>query len=291
MRSSERYSKDRILELYLNQIYLGNGAYGVGAAAQRYFGKPVQELSVPEMALLAALPKGPERYNPRRYPERAVQRRNVVITLMRNANLINAETAAEAKAYPLRLSAAVATTAGAPYFVEWIRQQLDDRFGQDLYERGLKIYTTLDLDLQAAAEQALEKQIRGIEAGRYGAYPHESYEKYVSSAGGDSARTTANSPYLQGAFIAMEPRTGAVLALVGGRDFNDSQFDRATQSVRQPGSTFKPIVYADAVQNGRPLSYSLDDSPLSVPMGASVWTPQNFDGNFEGTILAPSRIG
>lgn len=280
-----RYSKDRILELYLNQIYLGNGAYGVGAAAQRYFGKPVQQLDVSEMALLAALPKGPERYNPRRFPDRARQRRNVIIGLMRDAKLITPAVATSATARPLGLVAQTDQTNPAPYFVEWIRQQLDDRFGQDLYEKGLKVYTTLDLGLQATAERTLEKQIRAIEHGRYGKFPHISYEKYIADSDGDEDRTSANSPYLQDAFIAMDPHTGAVLALIGGRDFDDSKFDRAVQAVRQPGSTFKPIVYADAVQNGRPLSYPLDDSPLTVQMsGSSTWTPQNFEGDFEGRI-------
>lgn len=280
-----RYSKDRILELYLNQIYLGNGAYGVGAASQRYFGKPIQQLDVPEMALLAALPKGPERYNPIKFPERAKQRRNVVIRLMRNAKLIDPVTAAKAEATPLHIVTQVEAATPAPYFVEWVRQQLDERFGSELYEKGLKVYTTLDLDMQAAAERSLERQIRAIEHGEYGAYSHESFERYMARADEAVDRNAANSPYLQGAFIAMEPRTGAVRALIGGRDFDDSQFDRAIQSIRQPGSTFKPIVYADAVQNGRPLSYVLDDSPLTIPMSrTSSWKPQNFEGNYEGRI-------
>jgi len=281
----KRYSKDRILELYLNQIYLGNGAYGVGAASQRYFGKPVQQLSVAEIALLAALPKGPERYNPRKFPERAKQRRNVVIGLMRNAKLIDSSTASQAEAYPLRLIPQNAVAMRAPYFIEWVRQQLEERFGHELYEKGLRVYTTLDLDLQTSAERAMERQLRAIEGGEYGEYPHTSYEQYMSRVVNNDDRTSASSPYLQGAFIAMDPRTGGIRALVGGRDFDDNQFDRAIQSIRQPGSTFKPIVYADAVQNGRPLSYTLTDEPLTVPLeGGATWTPQNFEGNYEGRI-------
>jgi penicillin-binding protein 1A len=279
------YSKNRILELYLNQIYLGNGAYGVGAASQRYFGKPLKQLNVAEMALLAALPKGPERYNPRKFPERATQRRNVVIALMRNSKLITPAAASEAEALPLELSKQADASTPAPYFIEWVRQQLDERFGQDLYEKGLKVYTTLDLDLQASAERSMEHQMRAIEAGHYGAYPHVSFDRYMSRVDEEGDKAAANSPYLQGAFIAMDPRTGGVLALIGGRDFDDNQFDRAVQAVRQPGSTFKPIVYADAVQSGRPLSYKLDDAPLTVPLsGNSTWTPQNFEGNYEGKI-------
>jgi len=283
----EKYPKDKILELYLNQIYLGNGAYGVETAAQRYFGKSLKDLNVAEAATLAALPKGPERYNPRMFPDRAVQRRNLVIDLMRDGGIINGEQASEAKAYPLRLATRVEAGEVAPYFVEWIRQQLDDKFGKQLYEQGLKVYTTLDLDLQSAAERSMERQMRAVEAGKYGSFPHTSYERYIarSSDDDDQAKASPNSPYLQGAFIAMDPRTGAVRALVGGRDFDDSKFDRAVQAVRQPGSTFKPIVYADAVQSGRPLSYLLDDSPLTVEIpGSAPWTPQNFEGDYTGKI-------
>ncbi|MEP6493134.1 MAG: PBP1A family penicillin-binding protein [bacterium] len=280
-----QYSKDKILELYLNQIYLGNGAYGIEAAAQRYFGKALKDLNVAEAATLAALPKGPERYNPRLFPDRTVQRRNTVIASMRDEGVVDAAQAREAQAYPLRLATRVEAGETAPYFVEWIRQQLDDKFGRQLYEQGLKVYTTLDLDLQSAAERSLERQIRAIEAGRYGSFPHQSYEHYIARTNDDDQGKSANSPYLQGAFIAMDPRTGAVRALVGGRDFDDSKFDRAVQAVRQPGSTFKPIVYADAVQNGRPLSYLLDDSPLTVQMpGGAPWTPQNFEGDYVGKI-------
>jgi penicillin-binding protein 1A len=281
-----RYPKERILELYFNQIYLGNGAYGIEAASQRYFGKTLKELNLAEIATLAALPKGPERYNPRKFPDRAVQRRNTVIALMRDEKIISTAQASEAQAYPLRLATRVESGEVAPYFVEWIRQQLDDKFGARLYEQGLKVYTTLDLDLQTAAERALERQIRAIEAGRFGTFPHITYERYLARASdADRNENAPNSPYLQGAFIAMDPQNGGIRALVGGRDFDDSNFDRAVQAVRQPGSTFKPIVYADAIQNGRPLSYILDDSPLTVEMaGTGTWTPRNFDGDYAGKI-------
>ena len=280
------YPKGKILELYLNQIYLGNGAYGVETASQRYFGKSVKDLNLPEAAMLAALPKGPERYNPRMFKDRAIQRRNTVLGLMRDVGYITPAEASEAQAYPLRLATRVESGEVAPYFVEWIRQQLDDKFGKQLYEQGLKVYTTLDLDLQSAAERALDRQLRAIEAGRYGAFPHRSYEQYIGrTSGSDDNGATDVAPYLQGAFIAMDPQTGAVRALVGGRDFDDSKFNRAVQSVRQPGSTFKPIVYADAIQNGRPLSYLLDDSPLTVQVGPNnTWTPKNYEGDFEGKI-------
>lgn len=281
----DKYPKDRILELYMNQIYLGNGAHGVETAAQRYFGKSARELHLAEAAMLAGLPKGPERYNPRRYPDRSIQRRNTVIEIMRREKRIADADASLAKAYPLRLATRVASGEVAPYFVEWIRQLLDQQFGQQLYEQGLKVYTTLDLDLQSAAERALERQLQDIEAGKFGDYRHESFEEYMAKAEGGGERNAANSPYLQGAFVAMDPRSGAVRAMIGGRDFDDSKFNRAVQATRQPGSTFKPIVYAAALQNGRPPTYILDDSPLTVVMAVGdTWSPQNYDGQFEGQM-------
>lgn len=281
----QKYSKDRILELYMNQIYLGAAANGVETAAQRYFGKSARELNLAEAATLAGLPKAPEAYNPRKFPDRAVQRRNTVIEVMRREGLISDADASLAKAYPLRLATRTESGDVAPYFVEWIRQLLDQQFGQQLYEQGLKVYTTLDLDLQSAAERALERQLAAIESGKFGAYRHQSYEQYLASAGGGQERNAATSPYLQGAFIAMDPRSGAVRAMVGGRDFDDSKFNRAVQAQRQPGSTFKPVVYAAAIQNGRPPTYVLDDSPLTLAMAVGdTWSPQNYDGAFEGQI-------
>jgi penicillin-binding protein 1A len=280
-----KYPKDRILELYLNQIYLGNGAHGVETAARRYFGKSARDLNLAEAATLAALPKAPERYNPRRFPDRAIQRRNTIIELMRKDGLVSDADASLARAYPLQLASRSASGDVAPYFVEWIRQQLDARFGQRLYEQGLKVYTTLDLELQSAAERAMETQLRAIESGRYGAYRHPTYEHYLAQASEGEGHADASSPYLQGAFVAMDPRTGAVRALIGGRDFDDSKFNRATQALRQPGSTFKPIVYADAVQHGYPPSYLLDDAPLTVPqVDGTLWTPQNYDLKFDGRM-------
>jgi penicillin-binding protein 1A len=283
-----RYSKDRILELYLNQINLGNGAYGVETAAQRYFGKSVRELNLAEAATLAALPKAPGRYNPRRFPDRAIQRRNTVIELMREGGAVSDAEASLARAYPLRLANRTESGEVAPYFVEWVRQLLDAKFGARLYEQGLRVYTTLDLDLQSAAERALENQLRAIEGGRFGKFPHQTYEQYVARSANEGEETAAaNSPYLQGAFVALDPRSGAVRALVGGRDFDDSKFNRATQALRQPGSTFKPIVYAAAIQNGRSPAYIVDDGPLTVEMagdGGTAWEPQNYDLKFEGPI-------
>ena len=275
-----RYGKDQILELYLNQIYLGAGAYGVETAAQRYFGKGVRDLNLAEAATLAALPKGPERYNPRRFPDRAVQRRNTIIELMRREGAVSDADASLAKAYPLQLASKQEAGDQAPYFVEWVRQLLEQKFGRQLYEDGLKVYTTLDADMQGAAERALEAQLRAIEAGRYGPFKHTTYEQYVARAADDEPHVGPSSPYLQGAFVAMDPRTGAVRALVGGRDFDDSKFNRATQALRQPGSSFKPVVYAAAVQSGRMPSSPVDDDPITI----GDWSPKNFDGRAMGVM-------
>jgi penicillin-binding protein 1A len=279
-----KFDKKKILELYLNQINLGNGAYGVETAAQRYFGKSVRDLNIAEAATLAALPKAPERYNPKRHPDRAIQRRNTVIELMRKNGAITDEEASGARAYPLQLASKTDAGDTAPYFVEWIRQQLDDQFGRQLYEQGLRVYTTLDLDMQLAAERALEAQLKRIEAGRFGKFNGETYERYIArSVAG--AEPGGSSPYLQGAFVALDPRNGAIRAMVGGRDFYDSKFNRATQALRQPGSSFKPIVYAAAVQNGRPASYILYDTAIALDQGTGrPWTPKNYDGRFEGPM-------
>ncbi|NBW66068.1 hypothetical protein EBR44_09945, partial [bacterium] len=282
-----KYSKDRILELYLNQIYLGNGAYGVESAAHRYFGKSVKDLNIAEAATLASLPKAPERYNPRRFPDRAVQRRNTVVELMRRASAVGDADASLASAFPLRLSRKRGGTSEvAPYFVDWVRRALDERFGKDLYQKPLKVFTTLDLDLQGSAERALDRQLRAVEAGQWGPFPHRTYEQWLARGGSNAPDDTVASPYLQGAFVALDPRTGAVRALVGGRDYEDSKFDRATQGLRQPGSTFKPIVYSTAIQAGRPPSYMVDDSPLEMAQldPNKPWTPQNFDLKFWGPM-------
>jgi penicillin-binding protein 1A len=284
-----RFDKKKILELYLNQISLGNGAYGVETASQRYFGKSVRDLNIAEAATLAALPKAPERYNPRKHPDRAIQRRNTVIELMRKNGAISDVEARGAEAFPLQLASKTEAGDTAPYFVEWIREQLDQQFGRQLYEQGLKVYTTLDLDMQLAAERSLELQLKRIESGRFGKFTSESYEHYIarSLAGNEPGE---NSPYLQGAFVAMDPRNGAIKAMVGGRDFYDSKFNRATQALRQPGSSFKPIVYASAVQNGRPPSYIVNDSPIVVEQGTGTpWQPKNYDGQFLGPM--PMRQG
>ncbi|HUL02554.1 MAG TPA: PBP1A family penicillin-binding protein [Gemmatimonadales bacterium] len=292
MEIEDNFTKDSILQMYLNQIDLGAGSHGVEAAALVYFGKSARQLNTAEAATLAALPKAPAFYNPRTHPDRAVRRRNAVLALMRDQGFLTPEDAELWQAYPLVLTTN-RTNYGdvAPYFVEWLRQQLDARFGRDLYEGGLRIYTTLDLDMQEAAERALQTQLDAIEAGVYsnGKPPlgRVSYHDYLESAKASGEDHGPFSPYLQGAIVAMEASTGYIRVMVGGRDFDDSKFNRATQAVRQPGSTFKPFVYSAAIRAGHPVSEMLDDSPLNPPvlqLDSTLWAPKDDDDTTLGMI-------
>jgi penicillin-binding protein 1A len=282
-----KYSKDKILELYLNQIDLGNRAYGVEAASQRYFGKSVRDLNVAEAATLAAIPKAPSRYNPRKNPNLSVQRRNTILNLLRDNGLLSADDTERWKAYPLLLSSHSDFSGVAEYFVEYVRQQLDARFGSDLYKSGYRIYTTLDLDTQQAAERALEARLEAIESGADGKFARPSYRQYLDSRADtpDNGNKTT-TPYLQGLVVTLDAKTGNIRAMVGGRDFEDSKFNRATQALRQPGSTFKPIVYAAAVEAGYPLSHVMVDDPLTVEIATDTtpWAPQNYDLEFDGPM-------
>ncbi len=283
----KKYPKDKILEIYLNQIPLGNGAYGVEAASQRYFGKSVRDLNVAEAATLAAIPKAPTRYNPRRNPNLNIQRRNTVLNLLRDNGLLNGDDTERWKAYPLLLSSHSDYSGVAEYFVEYVRQQLEARFGRELYTMGYRIYTSLDLDIQQAAERALEARLEAIESGADGKFAHETYRQFMDSRsdnGEDNNRST--TPYLQGLAVTLEAKTGYIRAMIGGRDFEDSKFNRATQALRQPGSTFKPIVYAAAVEAGYPLSHVMVDDPLSVELDPAEppWAPQNYDLEFDGPM-------
>jgi penicillin-binding protein 1A len=244
----KQFRKEQILEMYLNQIYLGNGLYGVEAAAQGYFGKPVGRLTNAEAAVLAALPKAPSYYDPRRSPERAKARRDLVLGQMAHAGVIDAAEAAEALRQPLGLAPPPEAGGAAPYFVAAVRRELLQRFGPEAERRGFRVYTTLDPQLQATAERELVKQVQAVESGRMGRFRHVSCSARPPAYPGNC---------LQGLFVAMDPATGDVLALVGGRDYRWSQFDRATQARRQAGSAFKPIVFAAAISQGIPVTTAL----------------------------------
>jgi penicillin-binding protein 1A len=277
-----RYSKEEILELYLNNIYFGNRAQGIEAAARQYFGRSAQELTLSQAALLAALPKAPSHYDPRRHPREALTRRNLVLSLMREQGRTPRFLAEKAKLEPLGLAPAPRqekVEAGlAPYFVEQVRHELEERFGANLYTQPLRIVTTLDSAAQRAAEEELRRQLKLIESGDLGAFQGARYSP-------DTQPPDDGTPYLQGAAVMLDAHDGDVLAWVGGRDFAHSQFDRVIQAHRQPGSAFKPFVYAAALEDGWALSQPLLDKPLKVKMSnGQFWQPKNFSNRYEGRI-------
>ncbi len=278
------YSKDRILELYLNQIFMGGSAYGVEAGAQRYFGKSARSLNPAEAAALAAIANVPNNYDPRRYPQRVLRRRNLVLNLMRDEGYITADDAEIWKAYPLEVSSREDYGDVAQYFVEWVRQQLYARWGNAIYERGYRVYTTLDLDMQFAAERNIEAQLQFIESGGAGPYRHLTYQQFVDSVKVEGQKVD-RAPYLQGAVVTLDVDSGYVRAMVGGRDYGDSEFNRATQAERQAGSTFKPFVYLAAIRANYPPSYMINDGPISIMQNDTMpWEPQNFDDRFYGPM-------
>jgi penicillin-binding protein 1A len=255
-RIERAFTKDEILEMYLNQIYLGQGQYGVEAAARGYFGKAAAKLSLHEAATLAALPKAPSFYDPRRNPDGALRRRNLVLGLMADAGVVTGTEAAMAQGQPLGLAPPPEALGEAPYFVAAVRRELRERFGPRADTDGLRVHTSLDPALQKSAEQELARQIASVEKGSHGRFRHPAC----------SARRPERC--LQGLVVAMSPRTGDVWALVGGRDYALSQFDRATQARRQAGSAFKPFVFAAALGEGIPVSTPLMGPGAEVARGA-----------------------
>ena len=278
----DRYSKDEILELYLNNIFFGGGAQGIEAAARQYFGKSASEVTLSEAALLAALPKAPTHYDPRRHPERAKERRDLVLELMADQGRITPEQEAEAKQAALGVASRgrlpEVEVPPAPYFVERVRQELEALFGDQLYREPLRIVTTLDLEAQEAFESSLQSQLRQIERNAYGSFRGTPYSENAEIA-------DEGTPYLQGAAVAVDARTGDVLAWVGGRDFRDSRFDRVSQARRQVGSAFKPFVYTAAMAEGHPPSEIISDRPVTVDLGhGQQWRPKNFEGQYSDNV-------
>ncbi|MFZ0807470.1 MAG: PBP1A family penicillin-binding protein [Candidatus Sulfotelmatobacter sp.] len=362
-----RFTKPQIFTLYANQIFLGHGVYGFEAASEFYFSKPARQLTLDEAALLAGLPKGPTVYSPISHPDRAQKRRNLVINALLEDGKITAAQAAEARLAPVVLHLAHDPNSLAPYFVEEIRRYLEGKYGADqVHEGGLKVYTSLDVNLQVAAKQAVldglaayerrhgwKGHLENVEAegfaldkyahpdwdeepeangyvhalvtaagtgiatvkfGRYTAGLGQSdvawtqqkiadilkpgdicYVKIVSlSVNGAAHVTLEQDSGAQGALLAIDNSTGGIKALVGGRDFNDSKFDRATQALRQVGSSFKPYVYTAAIDGGASPDDTILDEPVSFETPSGPYTPHNYDEKFEGIItlrraLAQSR--
>jgi penicillin-binding protein 1A len=375
MKIERTFSKEKILELYLNEIYLGMGAYGIAAASLLYFDKSVHELTVAEAAYLAALPKAPNNYHPFRQRERAFERRNYVLDRMAEDRYISAQEAEKAKKEPLRITQRPtgAHIFAAEYFAEEVRRYISDRYTEKkLYEGGLSVRTTLDPKLQVLARQTLvdgfvhfdeQQGYRGpvskldvagdwgpklaevkalsdvapwrlavvlevsdasarigFQPGRDlgGAVSKERETatvpldgvKWAKATGGplkgkvptkvtqvlaagdviyveplpgkDGQFRLRQVPEISGAIVAMDPQTGRVLAMVGGFSYDQSQFNRATQALRQPGSSFKPVVYAAALDNGYTPSTVILDAPLEVNTGTGIWSPENYSRKFYG---------
>jgi penicillin-binding protein 1A len=372
LKIERTYSKDKILELYLNEIYLGLGAYGIAAASLTYYDKSVNELTIADAAYLAALPKGPNNYHPFRQRERAIERRNWVIDQMAADGFIKTADAEKAKQQPLGVTQKPVTehTFAAEYFSEEVRREIFDRYGEKkLYEGGLSVRTTLDTKLQTLARKTLieglvrydevhtwwhgqvakidisgdwgvkladvkaladvdpwrlavvlesddrsariglqpprdpggfvSKQrtigivaldgmkwakIKGRPPGKVNQVLEPGDVVYVSPAKIDGQYRLQQVPEVSGAMVVEDPLTGRVLAMVGGFSYDQSQFNRATQALRQPGSSFKPFVYAAALDNGYTPSTLVLDAPLEIDQGPGlgVWKPENYEGNFFG---------
>ncbi len=366
-------SKDQILEIYMNQIYLGNRAYGFAAASETYFGKPLRELSVAEAAMLAGLPKAPSAYNPISNPKRARVRQQYIIERMQEVGYITAAQAQAAQAQVLQLrTVSDPMRLHAEYVTEMVRQLVFAQYGEETYTRGLNVYTTIKADQQEAAYRALRKGIMDYERRQIYRGPEQFVElpadpkeldeavddalsdhpdngdvmaavvldanpkrviavrgngepfeitgeglKPAQSGLSDKAppkiklrrgaviRVTKQAkgweitqlPEVEGAFVALDPRDGSLLALVGGFDFNKNKFNHVTQAWRQPGSSFKPFIYSAALEKGFTPSTVVNDAPLFFDAGVTggqPWEPKNYDGKFEGpmplhTALAKSK--
>jgi penicillin-binding protein 1A len=361
-----RYTKDEILTMYCNQIYWGHGAYGVQAAARLYFDKTAPELTLPEAALLAGMIQTPERQSPYVNMAEATRRRDRTLARMVETGYISADEAAAAEAEPIVTAGSVSSPALAPYFVETIRQQLQERYGaKAIYESGLTIRTGLDPLLQRTANQVLDRELRRLD--RLGGYRRPTrnlldekadpetfrlprwartppvgavlqaivmgidgaeirlrggqWHGTMAAAGYSWTRRRADAvakrgdlidvriltldetehtftaaleqtPQIEGAVLAIENRTGQILAMVGGQSFQRSEFNRATQAMRQAGSTFKPFVYAAAIDRGYTATSLLLDEPVSYPAGPNqpLWEPQNYDHEFRGDIALKDAL-
>jgi penicillin-binding protein 2D len=267
-----RYSKAQILEAYLNTIHFGHGWFGIDAAARHYFGKPASTITLAEAATLAAMPKGPALYDPVRFPDRVKQRRNLVLALMADQNYITVAQKAAAQAVPL-VTTRDSLDLSFRYMIDVASVQAE-RGGVSVRDGGYRIMTTLDPTLQRAATRALREALTAAEA-----LPRRKPRK------GAAAPAPAVAGTLQGAVVMLSPLTGEVLALVGGKDFAASSFNRVIDGRRQPGSSFKPFVYGTALLQGMPANTIVQDTALSIvqPNG-KVYSPDNADGKFLGPI-------
>lgn len=278
-----QFSKQEILTNYINEIYLGQkgaqGIYGVWEASRFYFAKEPRELTVAQAATLASLIKAPNRYSPYRDPQRCRQRRNYALTLMLKQGDISGEQYAAAIAEPVRTGSVINETKDAPYFVDYVRQELSQTYPADvLTSEGLQIYTALDVQLQKVAEQALQTGLANLEK----RYPRLHADKPTDQ--------------LQGCLIAIQPQTGAIKAMMGGRDYRSTQFNRCTQALRQPGSVFKPFTYLAAFEQTRrtdqPIlpTTRIEDEPFEWAYDNQVWSPANYKKRYMGAVTVREAL-
>ncbi|MFN2566326.1 MAG: penicillin-binding protein 1A [Gemmatimonadaceae bacterium] len=284
----KRYNKEQILEAYLNTINFGHGWYGVESAARHYFGKSSARLTLGEAALLAALPKSPVYYDPGVYPDRARQRRDLILGLMAQQGLITLTAANAAKREPIQVAPNAGLSAPAHYFVDAVRQEAA-RLGFNVFGGGFRVFTTLDPALQRAATSALADGVARLES--QPGYQHQVFGRTAAPAAMTPPPTTPATPapsptdYLQGAAVVIDPTTGDVRALVGGRSYAASPFNRATAALRQPGSAFKPFVYAKALETGIASSAIVPDTAIAVPLDdGTLYEPRNVDTTYLGMI-------
>ena len=299
------YTKDEILEMYLNTVHFGHGTYGVEAATKRFFGKESKYLTIDESALLVGLLPAPASYSPIHHPDRAIRRRNTVLRLMRDQGYIGKGDHEENRARTLETVLEVPKRGTAPYFTEYVRRVLekqDTKLGINIYRDGLKIYTTLDSRLQTIAEDAVLKTVKDdqerlnkrlyknreeFEDLAYLTIYDEDSIKMMLAGEGQLYKDLRDKLLVQSAFVALDPNTGGILAMVGGRPDYHDQYNRAVQAKRQPGSVFKPFVYTTALDNGYPVTEQLLNQPVVLNIqnmdGTWVkWKPQNYDGSTGG---------
>lgn len=277
-REMERhYNKEQILEAFLNQISFGHGWYGIESAARHYFGKSAAQLTIAEAATLAAMPKGPAVYDPAKYPDRAKNRRDAILGLMAEQRYITPGEAAAARAEPVRTAPNGGVSAPSPYFIDVVRVQAE-RAGVAVSTGGYRIYTTLDPALQRAAVQALAEGTAEVE--RRPGYRHPTYASHAKGS----------TEYLQGAVVAIDPSSGDVKALVGGRNYQESPFNRAVSGLRQPGSSFKPFVYARALMDSLPPNAIVGDTAIDIRYDQQSYRPRNSDDKFMGNITLREAI-
>ncbi len=265
LQIERNFSKQEILALYLNQIYLGNGVYGVQSASKLYFGKDVSEMTLGECAMLTGLIPSPERFSPFNSQEKAKQRRHLVLQRMLAEHYITAQEAAAAETETIPTEKSTLFASHAAYFVEYVRQQLEPKYGvAQLWKGGMKIYTTLDLAMQVPAEDIMEKYLAK--------YDQDSAKSRAPAADKDKPdEVIPSSAALQGAFVILDTKTGAIKAMIGGRNYRDSKFNRVTQAARQAGSTFKPFVWMAALMSGYTPATLVDDSPMAYYYDGKDW--------------------